>query len=212
MDPTYRAEVARKAIHLCSLSIPIIYFFIPRSTALLIAMPVMIAFVAVDLARYVSRPIQQWYHTVFGWLLREHEAHERTLHLNGASYVLISATLCILIFPKLIAVMSFSVLIISDLSAALIGRRYGSHRFLGKSLEGSLSFFLSGVAVILATPKIGHEPLEYAIGIAAVAIGACVEALSVTIDDNLTIPLSVGFSIWAGYALLLPALNIYHFG
>jgi len=212
MDPIYRSEVARKAIHFCSLSIPIVYFFIPRTTGLMLIVPVMLAFVIVDLARYFSVPIRTWYYGTFGWMLRKHETHEGTIRLNGASYVLISATLCILIFPKLVTVISFSVLIICDLTAALIGRRFGSHRFLGKSLEGSLAFFLSGIAVVLATPKIRHDPLEYAIGFTAVAIGACVEALSVSVDDNLTIPLSVGLTIWAGYYLLLPGFDIYYFG
>lgn len=212
MDPSYRSELARKAIHLCSLSIPIIYFFIPRGTALMIMVPLMLAFVIVDLARYYSPPIQKWFYATFGWMLRKHEAHEKLIRLNGASYVLISATICMLIFPKIVTVISFSVLIICDMTAALIGRRFGAHRFLGKSLEGSLAFFLSGIAVVLATPKIQHDPAEYAIGFIAVAIGACVEALSVSVDDNLTIPLSVGLTVWAGYYLLLPACNVYFFG
>lgn len=148
----------------------------------------------------------------FGALLRKHETDSARKRLNGASYVMISATLCVLLFPKLVTITSFSVLIICDLTAALIGLRFGKRKFFSKSLEGSLAFFVSGMFVVLLTPKIGNLFTEYLIGFVAVAIGAVVEALSITIDDNLSIPLSVGVTMWAMYSIFIPSLNIYHFG
>ena len=48
----YKAEVIRKSIHLCSLSIPIIYYFISRDQALMLLVPITLAFLFVDLLRY----------------------------------------------------------------------------------------------------------------------------------------------------------------
>jgi dolichol kinase len=62
--------------------------------------------------------------------------------------------------------------------------------------------------VVLVAPKIDRLPMEYIIGFIAAAIGAVVEALPIKIDDNLTVPLSVGFSLWALYAYFLPAVNL----
>jgi len=62
--------------------------------------------------------------------------------------------------------------------------------------------------VILVAPKIDQLPMEYIIGFIAAAIGTVVEALPIKVDDNLSIPLSVGFSLWALYALFLPAINL----
>ncbi len=212
IEREYRIELIRKAIHLCSLSIPILYFRMPRSLALAIAIPVTAAFMAVDIARYFHRPIELWFYKTFGWLLRRHEVDREKKTLNGATYVLLAATLCILVFPKIIAVTSIAVLIIADITSALVGRRYGKHRFLGKSLEGSTAFFVSAVIVVLLTPKIDYALGEYLVGIVAAAGGAVVEALPVRLDDNITVPLSVGALLWIGYVVFLPALNVYHFG
>ncbi len=212
IDSDYRVELVRKAIHFCSLSIPIGYFFVPRSVALIIFIPLTLAFLLVDVARYYHRPIQEWFYKWFGWLLRKHESDDKKKRLNGASYVLISATICILVFPKIIAITSFAILIICDLTAALVGKRFGKHRFFGKTLEGSLGFFASGVIVILFTPKVGYESTEYAIGMLSVALGTVIESMSVEVDDNLSIPLTVGLALWIMYHYFLPGLNVYSFG
>jgi dolichol kinase len=204
----FRNELARKAIHLFSLSIPLIYFFISRSLALALLVPLTAAFVGIDLARFYIPIVSRWFTRWFGWLLRKHEQDINVKRLNGASHVLISAALCVLLFPKIITINAFTILIISDSTSALFGRRFGRHRFLGKSLEGSMAFFVSAVIVILAAPKVQYVPMEYIIGIIAAAVGAVVEAASVHIDDNLSIPLSVGIVMWGLYVWLLPAVNV----
>jgi dolichol kinase len=208
----YRFEVIRKAIHLISLSIPVCYFVLPKHIALSILIPLTIAFFVVDVARYYNKSIEEWFYGTFGYILRKRESDKVKKTLNGATYVLISATLCVIIFPKIITVTSFSILIISDITAALVGRRFGKHRFIAKSLEGSIGFFISAVIVIAVTPKIEYVAVEYIIGCVAALVGTVAEALPAEIDDNLTIPLCVGAALWILYAVFLPALNLYKFG
>jgi dolichol kinase len=146
---------------------------------------------------------------LFGPLLRQHELGKKKT-LNGASWVLISATFCVIVFPKLIAITAFAILIISDTTAALVGRRFGTKHFRGKTLEGSTAFVLSAFIVILFTPKVQHLPLEYFVAMVSAIIGAAAEVFSFDIiDDNFAIPVSIGFSLWVLYALFLPALNVY---
>jgi dolichol kinase len=204
----YRNELARKGIHLFSLSIPIIYFFISKQSALYLLLPITAGFIIVDTARYYFPPVARWFYSWFGWLLRRHETDTAKKRLNGASNVLIAASLSVLLFPKIIAINAFTILIVSDTTSALIGRRFGRHRFLAKSLEGSLAFFISAVIVIFIVPKIDRLPMEYIIGVVAAAIGTVVEASSVKIDDNLSIPISVGLTLWALYYLFLPAVDL----
>ena len=204
----YNHELVRKAIHLFSLSIPTIYFFISKQLALYLLVPVTAGFIIVDMARYYIPSVAQWFYRWFGWLLRRHETDVNKKRLNGASNVLVSALLCVIFFPKIIAINAFTILIISDTTSALIGRRFGRHRFLAKSLEGSAAFFVSALLVVLIAPKIEQLPMEYLLGFIAAAIGTVVEALPIKIDDNLTIPLSVGFSLWALYVWFLPAINL----
>jgi dolichol kinase len=205
----YKYEVVRKAIHLFSLSIPTIYFFITKQFAICLLVPVTGAFILIDIARYYNPSVAQWFYRWFGWLLRRHETNISKKKLNGASNVLISSLLSVLLFPKVIAINAITILIIADTTSALVGRRFGRHRFLAKSLEGSMAFFISAVVVVLVAPKIDHVLMEYIIGFVAAAVGTVVEALPLKIDDNLSIPLSVGCSLWVLYAWLLPGINLF---
>lgn len=47
---SYKQELIRKSIHLCSLSIPIAYSFLDKETALTILIPLTILAVSIDLA------------------------------------------------------------------------------------------------------------------------------------------------------------------
>jgi dolichol kinase len=205
----YKSEFIRKLIHLCSLSIPTIYFFISKQSALGLLVPTFLAFFVVDLARFYHEPTQAWFYRWFGWLLRRHESDSKTKRLTGATNILLSAIVCVLIFPKIIAVNAFAILIISDITSALVGRRFGRRRFFQKSFEGALAFLVSAVVVVFLAPKVEGLALEYGIGVIAAGVGAVVEAASTKIDDNITVPLSVGFILWALYALLLPAVDLY---
>jgi dolichol kinase len=204
----YRYELVRKGIHLFSLSIPIVYFFISKYLAMCILLPITAAFIIVDATRYFIPSVSGWFYRWFGWLLRKHETDTNRKRLNGASNVLISASLCVFLLPKIIAINAFAIFIISDTTSALIGRRFGKHRFLAKSFEGSLAFFISAVLVVLIAPKIDRLPMEYIIGIMAAAIGTVIEALPIKIDDNLSIPLGVGYSLWGLYIWLQPAIDL----
>ncbi|HEX9657227.1 MAG TPA: SEC59/DGK1/VTE5 family protein [Bacteroidota bacterium] len=208
VDQHYTGELFRKAIHLCSLSIPIAYYFMTRSTALSILVPLTVFVLFADIARMFFPGINTLFTKLFGWLLRAHERDENRRSLNGATYVLLSACLCILLFPKLIVIAAFSILIISDTVAALIGRKIGKRPFLKKSLEGSAAFFCSAIVVVLVAPKISYVPMEYLIGGLAALVGTVVEASGIGIDDNLSIPLSVGGVMWLLYTILLPATDL----
>jgi dolichol kinase len=205
----YKSEFIRKSIHLCSLSIPTIYFFISKQLALELLVPMFLAFFIVDLARFYYQPVQAWFYRWFRWLLREHETDQGTKRLTGATNILFSAIVCILLFPKIITVNAFAILIISDITSALFGRRFGRRKFFGKSLEGAMAFFVSAIVVVLLAPKVEGLALEYVIGIFAAAVGAVVEAASTKIDDNISVPLAIGLVMWALYGLFLPSINLY---
>lgn len=209
VEHSYRAELIRKGIHLFSLSIPVIYYFVSRSTALSILIPLTLAFLITDVARLYSKPIGRLFERFFGFLLRRHERNDRGRQLTGATYVLISATFCVLVFPKLIVITAFAILIISDSAAALIGRKFGRHPFLKKSAEGTFAFFISALVVVAVAPKISYVPLEYLIGAIAALFGALVEAMSVAIDDNVSIPVTIGAAMWLMYSAFLPALDVF---
>jgi dolichol kinase len=206
---SYKDELIRKLIHLCSLSIPVIYYFISRYDALIILGILSFLALIIDLGRYSFPKFGELFYKIFGFLLRRHEKDLIKKNLNGATYVLLSAFLGVLIFPKIIFINAFAILIISDTSAALIGRRFGTIPLMKKSLQGTLAFFISAIVVIIVAPKLGNNLIEYFIGVAAAFIGAIVENISNDlVDDNLSIPLTIGFLMWGLYLILLPDLSL----
>lgn len=209
VERSYAVEIVRKAIHLSSLSIPIVYSFISKSTALAILVPLTALFGLTDAARHLFPAFGRLYHKWLGWLLRTHEKDEKMKRLTGATYVLVSATIGTLVFPKVIIITAFAIMIVSDTVAALVGRKFGRHPFIGKSLEGTFAFFMSAVAVVGLAPKVGYAPAEYVIGVTAALLGAIVEAMSTAIDDNLSVTFSIAAAMWLMYAIFLPTFNVF---
>ncbi len=201
IEKDYKQELIRKGIHICSLSIPIFYAFSDKATTLWILLPITLAFFAVDMSIKVIKPLRDIVGKLFGPIMRPHELKNEIV-LNGATWVMISACLCIIILPKLVVVCGFSILIISDTAAALMGKKYGKHKwFVTKSIEGTASFAATAIIdIIVIGLLISASWQYYAVGIIAAIIGSMVEAVSgvLKIDDNFSIPLSIGFLMWGG--------------
>lgn len=203
---TYSSEIARKGIHLASLLIPIIYLQLEHQTGLIILVSMTVASVLLDALMHYHEPSRRFKLSTMGHLLRPHERHEDRFLLTGASWVLISATATFLVFPTLIAVTAFSVLIVSDTCAALVGRRFGDRPFLDKSAVGAVTFIVSAMLVVVAYGSIYHPSWPfYAIGVASSIVAGVVEAGSTRlhVDDNLSVPFSFAIVMWALGALLV---------
>lgn len=200
-----RSELQRKMIHLSSISIPIMYIWVPRDIMLAMFVPLTVVAFGVEFMRIRVPAVRAFIDRFFGSMLRTHELAGEHAKISGATYVVLSAALCVLIFPRVITIAGFAVLIVSDTASALFGRRFGRHRFLEKSLEGSSAFVVTAVAVVLVVAAIFNAPLSFiAVGVVASFVAAVAEAMSygVNIDDNLTIPLAFGFAMWGGLALV----------
>jgi len=196
--------------------IPIIYYFVPKAIALEIIIPMTIAFVIVDLSRYEVPVVSTLFYKYFGFLLRKREIDVKKHTLNGATFMLISATICILLFPKFIMVCSFSVLILGDAASAVFGKRFGKHKVSAttpKSYEGALAFVVAGMVAVALTPKIDYQLAEYVIGLAATIVASGAEVFSYNIvDDNIAVPISFGLTLWALYVIFLPHANVFFMG
>lgn len=198
---SYNHEILRKSVHLLSLSIPIIYIFVSEKFALLVLIPMAVIAVSLDLlSRKENSLANKFIFGIFGSMLRKHELKKNKLILNGASWVLISAVLTVLVFPKVIAVVAFMILIVSDISAALVGRKWGKTKLGKKSLEGTLAFIVSGFIVVGVIGFLFNADYHYYIaGFFGAIIGGISElyAKELKLDDNLSIPMGVGITMLA---------------
>jgi dolichol kinase len=118
----------------------------------------------------------------------------------------IAILLTILTFPKVVALIAIYTLAIADPASAIVGITWGRrHLVPDKSLEGSLAFFAAtfGIALGALLADTG-APLSELLGAGLLVglAGAIWEMLPIRIDDNLTIPLIVGFATWTACALV----------
>jgi dolichol kinase len=184
-------EIRRKIMHIYPLAIPIVYHYISRETTLMILIPLGACYVFCDVFRHFHQGFKKLFDRVITTnFLREHEKYG----LIGSSYFVFGAVASIILFPKPVAIASLYILIICDAAAGIVGSGWGRTRIFGKSLEGSLAFFISGMIVIAFTMR---DNLLW--GVLAVIGGALVELIPTGLDDNFTIPVVAGAIMAIGF-------------
>ena len=186
MDSERKKELIRKSIHISSLLLPFSYrylFHYHQKNAFLIVGSLTVLALVVEIIRLEHRTFKRIFYNMFGIMLRKHEIHDFT----GATYLMVSATLCIAVFPEDIAFLSLCFLSIGDTLAAIIGISFGKRKLFGtsKSLEGSLACFVSTFifALFFIDPTIAF------FGAMAATLA---EFSRLPIDDNIKIPITSG--------------------
>ena len=156
--------------------------FLGKSVCIPLFIIIAILFFVADVLRLKNQHVQNIYNIFFDVVTRNSEKNRMT----GASYVFLSIVLVTLLFDVKIAVVSLLIMSLADPVASLVGRAFGKFRFLGKTLEGSISFFIVASIILLA--------FNFPTGVVLYVSIFCtlVELLSnkIQVDDNLLIPLS----------------------
>jgi len=117
----------------------------------------------------------------------------------------IAILLTVLTFPKVVALIAVYTLAIADPLAAIVGITWGRRHIVpDKSVEGSLAFLAATLviafAVLTSATSTALAP-RVATSLLVATAAAAFEMLPVRIDDNLTIPLFVGFVGWIACGL-----------
>ena len=176
-------EYQRKAIHLFNLIIPFSYWFIipDQNKFKIIIITFTALFILADYFRTKSKLIKKLFIIFFDKMLREHELKGQ---FTGATWVMISASVTILVFPKYIAIISLIFMSIGDTFAALIGRKFGKLKIYDKSFEG----FLGGLIACLVAAYC-YDPLPFYISGFGALAAMLFETLPLPLDDNFRIPI-----------------------
>lgn len=183
---SYSAELKRKALHLLALIVP--YFMaVNGKLSLVVLIPLTLLALLGDYFRARSKVFARFIRRIFGFMMRIEEISPvgGPVLINGATWVLITATLLAIVFPIRIAVTAFVMFMICDAAAALIGRRFGRHRWWNtrRTVEGSLAFVATGFVIVAAIPAI-----TFWIGAVSVLFGAVAEAVPRPLNDNIRVP------------------------
>ena len=198
----YRQEVLRKMVHLSSIWMPAALFYLPewygdagRRFNVIMFGTFAVLNVLIEIAVFRGVPfVTPLYKALFGRMARESKPGK--FRFSGAPPMYASACLTALCFEPRVASCAFAILILSDTAAALIGRKWGRHRFSnGKSLEGSLAFLLVGSLIAKFYCLAGDLPdATAAVWLGGVAAACVAEFFNeqIHMDDNFTIPLIFG--------------------
>ena len=182
-----RSEYFRKIIHIFNLVIPFTYLFFleSRFQALRILVPLTLFAIVIEYLRVRSAAIKKIFNNFLKSMLRIHEMDGK---YTGATWVFISSTLTIAIFPKEIAIISLVYMSLGDTIAGLVGRKFGKTKFYNKSIEGSLA----GLIVCLLSGYLVNLTLPLVVVFSGAFAAMFIELLPMPIDDNLSVPLFAG--------------------
>ncbi|MDX9857351.1 MAG: hypothetical protein RBT76_06150 [candidate division Zixibacteria bacterium] len=186
---SFTHELWRKGTHMGALAIPVFYYVsgFDKYQMSMIMVPAFVAMILLDIARL--RNWVFWRSFAGRFISPLIRAHEHAGDFTGAFYILGSMCVSIALFSKPIAIAALAFTIVGDTFAALIGRKYGRHRFNGKSVEGSLGCLVGTSLVALAMSQFGLPLMTGLVGALAATIA---EAVSFKIDDNVSVPLVSG--------------------
>jgi len=175
-------EIKRKLFHFLSLLYATGFYFMGREGILKILVPLLVVEGIVEVTRLIMPRFNGWMLSLFGNIHREAE----TKRISGIFWTLLGAVITIGVFrdPKIV-LCALGYLVFSDAAAALVGVPLGRHKFLGKSVEGSLACFAASFLVGLAF----INPLLAA---ASALLVTGIELLPLPWNDNFWIPILSG--------------------
>ncbi|MBS0236476.1 MAG: hypothetical protein JSS50_03960 [Proteobacteria bacterium] len=189
-----KSEIARKALHIFGAVMFIWLGLLEYKKCIWV---IALCFVILDFARRND--------TVYGMRVRglirqlgldRLMRSEEEKSFTGATYMAISAAVCVVLFPLWIYVMGFLILAFADPVATFIGKTVGKSPIgYGKTLEGSAAFFTTSVLImVLLSGIIGFDEIFLMLTVAAVAAATFAELFSGKwcVNDNLAVPLAFG--------------------
>lgn len=189
MIRTFFSEIFRKLIHISSLAIPLIYFFLikDKNVMAIILIILTLSSLLIEYARLNRKGyVRFFFHKYLKSVLRSNELKG---HLTGATWMLIGFTFSVIIFDFEVSVLALLFLSVGDAVAAVVGRALPIGKIWDKSILGSLSGFLFCVIFGLAI----NNTLSLQIIIFGAISGMFIELIPLKINDNFSIPIFSGF-------------------
>ena len=173
---SFTNELLRKGVHFTSILIVLVYAFMGKQACQILLITYLVMVLGIEhlrLDRGFKLPVL---HVV----LRQKEKAA----VGSYVYFTIGALIVVSVFSKNVAFAAILMTTFGDMSAALIGKRFGKIRIdNGKSIEGCIAEFLVDIVIAVLLIKNPFISLIMAL------VATYVETTFVKIDDNLAIPI-----------------------
>ena len=189
-------ELKRKAVHLTSIIIVLVYLAFGQQTILLLLTVYLIAILEIEYFRIEWGKKLPLVHS----LLREKEADR----LGGHVFFTMGCIIAISVFPEEIASAAILMTTFGDASAAIFGKAFGRTWIPGltnRAVEGCAAEFI--VDVVIGAIFLSN----WIVVLVMAGTATVVETLANKMDDNLLIPLFSGFN-GNLVLLILPYFNL----
>ena len=200
MSWNFKRELARKFVHLLSIFIILIYFIasdvFSREIALIILVLILIIFLELEYFRLEIGGKIPVLNRIWKYVRRKKEKNK----LGADVFFLLGAILALSVFELRVAIAAILMTTFGDMSAALIGQKFGKHPFFmkNKTWEGTLAEFFVDLLIAESVFFWNNLSAVYSLEIWAVILAMAitatfVETIIAKMDDNLLIPIFSGF-------------------
>jgi len=181
-------HIGRKLYHLIGgIGLLLLYSIMGRDRALVFYAVLFVVVLGLDIIRLTIPAVNNFIFTRFSSFIRKNEAHK----LTGTAPYILGIGLSLYAFSQPVATAAICFLALGDVAATTIGERYGRTKIGNKSLEGTAAFVIAALAAggVLLLIGSGTTPWVMVLG-SLVAAG--VELLTLSVNDNLVIPILSG--------------------
>ena len=207
MEISYVEEIKRKLIHLSSLWMVAATLLLAQKqwiVCLIFAALLLLTLVLEHDYANGGKYLGRLYGKLFKKMLRN-EVKPGQWIVSGGAPVLAAGLMMNVLFAPVIAASGLAVMLTGDAFAALIGRKFGKHKFFnGKSVEGCAAFLITDWLIVIGAFYItGFSWIILVCGLIGVVIAMIAELFNeeLHLDDNFSIPLLVGGMFWIGLLL-----------
>jgi dolichol kinase len=179
----------RKIYHLLGgLFIIAAYIFLGRERGLPALAALTAAATAIDLSRFVFPKFNDFMFRHFRAFIRESEKST----ITGTPWYLMGMLGALFLFSLPVAVCSIIFLACGDVTATVVGEKWGTTKISGvKSLQGTMAFFAASL-ICGAVAGVYWQGLPFPVVAAGALTASVVEILPLKFNDNLTIPIISG--------------------
>lgn len=177
MRESIKKEILRKSLHIIGITIPVSYLFFGKNFTILYVSLLIIASIFIELLR-IRAPVLFPINKVIESISRK---YEKTA-LASYVYFFMAALLVTFFLSMKAVIIGLTSALLSDATAAILGRAFGKHSIRDKTLEGNLTGMVTVVIIILL---LTNNPLI------SIAMGFCFSILDLIdfkFDDNFVIP------------------------
>ena len=185
------SEFSRKIFHLLNMVIPLIHvYFIEDRMEMLIFLSLMLIFCFfIEVFRTQYFILHKFFKKYLHFMMRD---SEKEGEITGATWVFAGSLITIILIPKPFCIVALFFLAVGDTFAALVGMNYPFLKIGRKTLSGSIACFVTCCIIGLL--------FSFGLNTSTIMFGAFIATLtelsSMKINDNLSIPIFSGLSMY----------------